>query len=97
MTKKQRFWKSFLGIALLFSLLFFALFILAEADHTCTGDCCAVCNQIGLCRSLLGSLLLCASLVLGEQVLLRLRFPPDDRIYTTGGLTLVALKVKFSD
>ena len=97
MAKKQRFWKGFLSIALLFSLLFFTLFIVAEADHNCVGSCCTICNRIKLCRNLLESLLLCASLVLGEQMLLRFRFFRSDHTHKTGGFTLVALKVKFSD
>ena len=45
------------GAALLvFALLFSVFFVVAEADHDCGGEHCAICHQIHACQELLEQL-----------------------------------------
>lgn len=56
MTKKTRMFTGLVAAAMALVLLFSALYIAVEADHSCTGEDCAVCCQITLCRQLLEGL-----------------------------------------
>ena len=81
MTKKTRMFTGLVAAAMALVLLFSALYIAVEADHSCTGEDCAVCCQITLCRQLLEGLGLAGTAAAECAVV----------------FTLVALKVKLSD
>ena len=69
-----------------------------EADHSCTGEDCAVCCQITLCRQLLEGLGLAGTAAVLTAALprfmLRAALPTAECAVV---FTLVALKVKLSD
>lgn len=89
MTKKTRMFTGLVAAAMALVLLFSALYIAVEADHSCTGEDCAVCCQITLCRQLLEGLGLA-----GTAAVLTAALPTAE---CAGVFTLVALKVKLSD
>ena len=98
MTKKTRMFTGLVAAAMVLVLLFSALYIAVEADHSCTGENCAVCCQITLCRQLLEGLGLAGTVAVLTAALprfmLRAALPTAE---CAGVFTLVALKVKLSD
>ena len=56
MTKKPCFMTRLLAAVLAVVMLFSAVYIAVEADHDCSGEDCAICQQIGVCENLLKSL-----------------------------------------
>lgn len=95
MKSNKRIFRTLLCIAVLFAVAFSAIFIIAESGHDCTGEHCAICHQIELCKNLLRSLTLAVNAI-GLVVI--------DRIYCRtkrngkiAAPTLVALRVKLSD
>lgn len=98
MTKKKRIISLVVAVAVLFVMLYSALFIAAEADHDCVGENCQICYQISVCENTLKNLslavcavafvaaftyTLCRSISACAEVALR--------------YTLVSLKVKLTD
>ena len=96
MTKKTRMFTGLVAAAMVLVLLFSALYIAVEADHSCTGEDCAVCCQITLCRQLLVGLAGTAAVLTAAlpRFMLRAALPTAE---CAGVFTLVALKVKLSD
>ena len=56
MARKTRFAAACGAALLAFALLFSVFFLVAEADHDCGGEHCAVCHQIQTCQELLEQL-----------------------------------------
>ena len=54
--KKRRLVAIILAAAVLFVMLFSAVFIAEEAGHDCIGENCPVCCQINACRNVLENL-----------------------------------------
>lgn len=50
---KRRLLAGVLALLVLLALLVSALYLIAEADHDCTGEDCHVCAQLRLCENLL--------------------------------------------
>ena len=98
MTKKVRVLTGLVAAAMALVLLFSALYIAVEADHSCTGEDCAVCRQITLCQQLLEGLGLAGAAAALTAVLPRLtRRVALPTAECAGVFTLVTLKVKLSD
>lgn len=98
MTKRLRFAKGLLAAVLVFVMLSSVAYIVAEADHDCTGADCTVCHQIGVCQNLLKSIGLAgiAAAAAGAIFYMLCRvIPPCAQLAHT--VTLVSLKVKLSD
>ena len=97
MTKKTRLFALIVAVMFFAVILFSTAFVVAEADHDCTGDHCAICHQIAICHTL-------KQLSLGAQVaalaaaltytLLRTVLPISNLHTLT---TLITLKVKLSN
>ena len=49
MTKKKRIISLVVAAAVLFVMLYSALYIAAEANHDCVGENCPICYQINVC------------------------------------------------
>ena len=83
---------------LILVLLFFAAFIVLEADHDCHGEHCVVCAQLGACLDLLRLSAVSLSM-LAAALLLRLGSGPAGQTTALSGclISLIALKVKLSD
>ena len=98
MTKKFRFVAGLLAAVLAFVVLSSAAYIVAEADHDCTGVDCAICHQINACENLLKGMGLVgaamASAAAVGYVLCRVVRLCREASHT---FTLVSLKVKLSD
>ena len=98
MEKKKKVIAVFLTVALLFVMLYSALFIAAEADHDCVGENCPICYQINVCQNALKnlSLAVCAAAFAAAftYTLCRELLTCADCIHRN---SLVALKVKLSD
>ena len=58
MEKKKKIITLLLAVAVLFVMLYSALFIAAHADHDCVGENCPICYQINVCKNTLKNLLL---------------------------------------
>lgn len=98
MRSNKRIFGTLLCIAVLFAVSFSALFIVAESGHDCTGEHCAICHQIELCKNFLHSLALAAS-VAGLVAVDRF-MRSHCRTKRNGKITSptpVALRVKLSD
>ena len=97
MTKKLCFMTRLLAAVLAVVMLSSAIYIAVEADHDCSGEDCAICHQIGVCKNLLKSLGLAgaaAAISAFTYTVCRAILPCAE---TIGTLTLVALKVKLSN
>ena len=99
MSKKSRFLAAVVASALIFAMLFSACFIVAEADHDCSGDDCQICRQISICVDSLKSL--CYSILLAVSLAVFARYPAVSmQLFSRkkpARTTLVSLKVKLSD
>ena len=49
MTKRKRIISLVVAAAVLFVMLYSALYIAAEANHDCVGENCPICYQINVC------------------------------------------------
>ena len=98
MKSNKRIFRTLLCMAVLFAVAFSAFYIVAESGHDCTGEHCAICHQIELCKNLLRSLALAVGIVgvavTGESLCGYCRTRRND---ITAAPTLVALRVKLSD
>ena len=98
MKSNKRIFRTLLCMAVLFAVAFSAIYIVAESDHDCTGEHCAICHQIELCKNLLRSLTLAAGVVgacvVGKSLCGYCRTKHNDRIAVQ---TLVTLRVKLSN
>ena len=56
MAKRMRFATVCAVVLLAFAMLFSVSFIVAQADHDCSGTDCAVCHQIHFCQKVLEQL-----------------------------------------
>jgi len=98
MEKKKKVIAVFLTVALLFVMLYSALFIAAEADHDCVGENCPICYQINVCQNALKnlSLAVCAAAFAAAFAYTLCRGISVCTDYAQS-YTLVSLKVKLSD
>jgi len=98
MKSNKRIFRTLLCMAVLFAVAFSAFYIVAESGHDCTGEHCAICHQIELCKNLLRSLTIAAGVagacVVGKTLCGYCHTRHNDRIAVP---TLVALRVKLSD
>ena len=98
MKSNKRIFRTLLCMAVLFAVAFSAFYIVAESGHDCTGEHCAICHQIELCKNLLRSLTLAAGVagacVVGKSLFGYRCERRNDRIAVP---TLVLLGVKLSD
>ena len=98
MTKKSRLITGLLAAVLAAVMLSSAVYIAVEANHDCSGDDCAICQQIGVCENLLKSLGLAGAAAAISAAfaytVCRAILPCAEM---NGTLTLVALKVKLSN
>lgn len=98
MTRKLRLITGLLAAVLAAVMLSSAVYIAVEANHTCSGEDCAICHQLQVCENLLKSIGLAgAAAVFAASV----RYAPSRVIPSCAELvrtfTLVSLKVKLSD
>ena len=56
MTKRKRIISLVVAAAVLFVMLYSALYIAAEANHDCVGENCPICYQINVCQNALKNL-----------------------------------------
>ena len=87
-----------LSFLLLFVLLFSHLFIVAEADHQCSGEDCRICQTIWIVEGILKGI----SLLIGLSVtIIAMRFAAIGShfrfIQTAFRFTPILLKVKLSN
>ena len=98
MTKKSRLITGLLAAVLAAVMLSSAVYIAVEANHTCSGEDCAICHQIGICENLLKSLGLAGAAAAISAAftytVCRAILPCTEML---GTLTLVSLKVKLSN
>ena len=98
MTKKSRLITGLLAAVLAAVMLSSAIYIAVEANHTCSGEDCAICHQLQVCENLLKSIgLVDAAAVFAATVRYALCrvIPSCAELVRT--FTLVSLKVKLSD
>ena len=98
MTRKFRLITRLLAAVLAAVMLSSAVYIAVEANHTCSGEDCAICHQLQVCENLLKSIgLVDAAAVFAAAV----RYAPCRVTPSCAELvrtfTLVSLKVKLSD
>ena len=98
MEKKKRIAALLLAVAVLFVVLYSALFIVAEADHDCAGENCPICYQINICQNTLKKLSL-AVFAAAFAAAFTYTLCRDISVCTdyAQSYTLVSLKVKLSD
>ncbi len=98
MRSNKRIFITLICVAVLFAMVFSAFCVVAESGHSCTGDHCAICCHIELCKNLLRSLAVAAGIIGAAVVEMLLcgycREGRNDRISVP---TLVVLGVKLSD
>ena len=86
------------AVALVFVMLYSALFIAAKADHECVGENCLICQQLQACQTALKTLSLAVSAVVFAAALAyalgKCLAACADAVPST---SLVALKVKLSN
>jgi len=98
MTRKFRLITRLLAAVLAAVMLSSAIYIAVEANHTCSGEDCAICHQLQVCENLLKSIgLVDAAAVFAATVRYALCrvIPSCAELVRTS--TLVSLKVKLSD
>lgn len=98
MTKKIRSIALIVAFAVLFVMLCSTLYIVAEADHDCTGENCPICYQISVCQNTLKNLsfAVCTA-VFAAAFTYTLCQSVSARTESIQSDTLVSLKVKLSD
>ena len=98
MTKRKRIISLVVAAAVLFVMLYSALYIAAEANHDCVGENCPVCYQINVCQNALKnlSLAVCAAVFAAALPYTLCRGISVCTDYAQS-YTLVSLKVKLSD
>ena len=98
MTKRKRIISLVVAAAVLFVMLYSALYIAAEANHDCVGENCPICYQINVCQNALKNLSLA---VCAEAFAAVFTYTLCRRISAcadfTPSYTLVSLKVKLTD
>ena len=98
MTKKLCFMTRLLAAVLAVVMLSSAVYLAVDANHDCSGDDCAICDQISSCENLLKTLGLAGTAAAISSwftyTVCRAILPCAE---TSGTLTLVALKVKLSN
>ena len=98
MTKKSRLITGLLAAVLAAVMLSSAVYIAVEANHTCSGEDCAICHQLQVCENLLKSIGLAgAAAVFAAAVGYALCRVISSRAEVVRTFTLVSLKVKLSD
>ena len=98
MEKKKRVLAALLAVAVLFVMLYSALFIAAHADHDCDGEDCPICYQINVCQNTLKNLSFAASAAaLAAAFTYTLCRGISVCTDYAQSYTLVSLKVKLSD
>lgn len=98
MTRKFRLITRLLAAVLAAVMLSSAIYIAVEANHTCSGEDCAICHQLQVCENLLKSIGLvgaAAVFVATVRYALCRVIPSCAELVRTS--TLVSLKVKLSD
>ena len=98
MTKRKRIISLVVAAAVLFVMLYSALYIAAEANHDCVGENCPICYQINVCQNALKnlSLAVCAAVFAAALPYTLCRGISVCTDYAQS-YTLVSLKVKLSD
>lgn len=98
MTKKKRIVSLVVAVAVIFVMLYSALYIAAETDHDCVGENCPICYQINACQNTLKnlSLAVCAA-VFAAAFTYTLCRSISACADVTPSYTLVSLKVKLTD
>lgn len=98
MTKKMRSIALLVSFVVLFVMLCSAFYIVAEADHDCTGENCPICYQISVCQNTLKDLsfAVCTA-AFGAAFTYTLCQSVSARTEDSQSNTLVSLKVKLSD
>ena len=98
MTKKSRLITGLLAAVLAAVMLSSAVYIAVEANHTCSGEDCAICHQLQVCENLLKSIgLVDAAAVFAATVRYALCRVIPSYAEVVRTFTLVSLKVKLSD
>ncbi len=98
MTKKKRIISLLIAVALLFVMLYSALYIAAESNHICIGENCPVCYQINACENALKFLSLTVCTAGFAAVLAYVLYISISAcINAVRGYTLILLKVKLTD
>ena len=98
MTKKFRLITGLLAAVLAAVMLSSAVYIAVEANHTCSGEDCAICHQLQVCENLLKSIALAgAAAVFAAAVRYALCRIIPSCVELVRTFTLVSLKVKLSD
>ena len=98
MTKKKRIISLAVAVAVLFVMLYSALFIAAEVDHDCVGENCQICYQISVCENTLKNLSLAVCAVaFAAAFTYTLCRSISACAEVAPSYTLVSLKVKLSD
>ena len=98
MTKKKRIISLVVAVAVIFVMLYSALYIAAEANHDCVGENCPICYQISVCENTLKnlSLAVCAVAFAAAFTYTLCRSISACSDFATS-CTLVSLKVKLTD
>ena len=63
MSDKQRLLKIFVALAVLLSVVIYAVFMFTNLHHDCPGEDCEICAVIAVCRSILKSLFIAFLLI----------------------------------
>lgn len=94
----ERVLRTLICVAVQWALAFSAFYMIAEAGHDCTGEHCAACRQIELCKNLLRTLtLFCAVSATAGDTAAMLCCRQRGHSTKTRVPTLVSLMVELSD
>lgn len=98
MTNKKRVITLILTALFCFAVLFSAVFIIAEAEHDCTGEHCSICYQLSSCENTIKTISLTGA-VFAVAVYLMYLFLRSIAVYSNDGCisSLITLKVKLSN
>ena len=98
MTKKKRIISLVVAVAVIFVMLYSALYIAAEANHDCVGENCPICYQISVCEHTLKNLSLAVCAVaFAAAFTYTLCRSISACADVAPSYTLVSLKVKLTD
>ena len=98
MTKKKRIISLVVAVAVIFVMLYSALYIAAESNHDCVGENCPICYQISVCENTLKNLSLAVCAVaFAAAFTYTLCRSISACADVTPSYTLVSLKVKLTD
>ena len=98
MTKKKRIISLIVAVAVIFVMLYSALFIVSHAEHDCVGENCPICYQISVCENTLKNLSLAVCAVaFAAAFTYTLCRSISACADVTPSYTLVSLKVKLTD